>query len=197
MALIPARGRPTAPLFLEVERELSLEDLLEFSKAEHARVVAPATKRLRTIHLRIAQHVAMGRSNEEVARICNITSERVRQLQNDPAFNELVAYYCEQISEVTIEAGQRVQEKLLDIAELALDSLHEQLEIGADKISVSERRQIAQMALDRTVAPPKSTSQGERPPVNVTLNLGRELKPQEKVIDADPATLSIVEEIGK
>lgn len=181
MPLIPPRGRPAQPFVFETVRTLELEDILRLASAERLPLVGvPSPKRLRAVHHRIAQLVAFGHDRGEIARICDVTPQRVTQLGEDPSFCELVAYFAEQMAESTIDAKQKLEERLVDISELATAEIQERLESSAEKIPISELRQIAQLGLDRTVAPPKQATATIPASMQVTFNMGpKSLAPRE------------------
>ncbi len=52
---------------------------------------APTVQQLRDRHHRVAQLVADGVPDEEVARAMDLTLARLAMLKNDPSFRELVA----------------------------------------------------------------------------------------------------------
>lgn len=56
-------------------------------------------KSIRNSHHRLAQMLAGGMSRHDASRICNITPERISQLQGDPAFAELMAHYRANVAE--------------------------------------------------------------------------------------------------
>lgn len=185
MSLIPSRGRPASPIGFRVLRELQLDDIMRLSVAENLpKVGVPQPRRLRAVHHRAAELLASGKRVTEVARACNLTPQRVTQLQEDPAFCELVAYFSEQISETTIEIRSKIEAQVIDISELALDEIQRRLESDPESVGIAELRQLATAGLDRTVLPPKPAQNPMPPAMNVTFNMGpRALTP--KVIDQD------------
>lgn len=60
---------------------------------------APAIKRLRDSHHRLARLFAQGVRNHEIAEATGYSRQRVNDLQRDPMFQELVAQYREEIHE--------------------------------------------------------------------------------------------------
>ena len=171
--LFPPAGRPRK-LHMEVVRELTAEDLRALRTPAACASGPPPLQKLRASHHQQAKLLAEGKKIVEVAAIVGVTPERIHQLQHDPAFIELVAYYQDQIMSAALDDARRVQGKLVDIAEMAVDELSERLEDeGARKaMPIGELRKIAEMGLDRTVAPPKATSSAPPPPTAITLNFG-------------------------
>lgn len=170
--LIPSRGAIAEPLLLEVTRELTQEDLLRLG--ESPKVAVPVLQKLRAQHHRQAQLLAQGKSLKEVAAIVGCTSQRLVQLQNDPTFSELVSYYKEQNIAALLEDSVRLQAKIVDVGEMAVDELAVRLEDDAQRahMSTANVRQIAEFAMDRTVAPPKAAPNVMQPPAAITINFG-------------------------
>ena len=167
---------------LEVARELTAEDLLRLADAP--KVAVPILQKLRATHHRQAQLLAKGHSVNEVAAIVGCTPQRLVQLQIDPAFKELISYYHDQIMTLMLEDSARLKDKLVDVGEMAVDELKDRLE-DADtraKMPIGEIRKIAEFAMDRTVAPPKSAPPSTAPPVSVTMNFGTPIKDRPQVI---------------
>ena len=164
-------------------------DLLKLATDENeGRRLAPqpVLKRLRSSHHAAAQYLVAGRTIRETAALVGRTPQSISDLsRNDPAFQELMAYYSDQRTETQISDTQRVQAKLLDIAELATDEISDRLEDPAKlaTIPVGELRQIAALGLDRTVAPPKTAVPAQVVPTHITFNMGtRDLRPKDDEI---------------
>lgn len=190
--MLPSRGRPGLTMLMTVERELSVSDLIEVSTgAVVAPTQAPPTiQKLKASHHAVAIALAAGKTVQEVAYMVGYTPQRVSDLQSrDPTFQQLLAYYREQATEVAVNDSNRIQAKLIDLSETAIDELAERVDDEKQRklMPTSELRQIAAMGLDRTVAPPKTTQPVTVVPTKITFNMGtRELKPiQGQVIDLD------------
>lgn len=170
--LLNARGAIAAPLFLEVIRELVPADLIDLINAPAQAV--PVLQRIRAIHHRQAVLLAEGRTINEVAAIVGTTPARLQQLTKDPAFSELMGYYKDQIITAMLEDAARIKDKLVDAGEMAVDEMIVRLESDQlrSAMPIGEVRKIAEMALDRTVAPPKATSVAPPLPTAITLNFG-------------------------
>lgn len=170
--LIPSRGAVAEPLTLEVTRDITREDLLRLSEAPKSGV--PVLQRLRATHHRQAQLLAAGKNVSEVAAIVGCTVARLVQLQNDPTFVELVTYYHDQQMVIMLEDGARMRDKIVDVGEMAVDELRERLEDAGKRSAMrtGDLRQIAEFAMDRTVAPPKAAPQQATTPSAITINFG-------------------------
>lgn len=175
--LVPQRGALSV-LTIEVERELTREDLLDLVQLPS--VGPPPIKVLSARHRRQAQLLAEGKSVEIVAQALGTTSARLYQLKRDPTFAALIAEYADQIQERFFKENERLQEKLLAAGETAIDEINHRLEGGKPESDVpyGELRKTVEMAMDRTVAPPKTAINQPQPPAQITLNFGTKLKPR-------------------
>ncbi len=177
--LIPARGAVAEPLLLEVDRALTAEDLTRLVGAP--KVTVPILQKLRATHHRQAQLLASGKSVKEVAAIVGCTTQRLVQLQVDPTFRELMNYYRDQIMTTLLEDNVRLQHKIIDLGEMAVDELTSRLEDDGRRTTmpVGEVRKIAEFSMDRTVAPPKVAAPPTHAPAAITINFGTPVgKPQ-------------------
>lgn len=185
--IMPLRGRVGQPLLMEVTRELTQEDLLRL--ADSPKVTVPVLQKLRAVHHRQAQLLASGKKVTEVAAIVGCTVQRLVQLQVDPTFTELVKYYQDQTMVAHLEDTARIQAKLIDAGELAIDEIGARLEDPEKraKMRTGDLRQIAEMAMDRTVAPIKAAPQSTIAPAAVTISFGTPVgaPPGAKVIDVE------------
>ena len=170
----PSRGRIASPFVVSVVRELNMSDIYRLSSIEITKTAPPPLQRLKATHHAAARLLASGKSSVDVALLVGRTPQRIRDLQKDPAFTELVAYYHDQITETELEDTVRLRAKLVNIAEAAVDEIDERLDSDEKraKIPIGELRQIAEMGLDRTVAPPKTATPVANAPQNITFNIG-------------------------
>ena len=182
--MLPSRGRPGLSLMMTVERELTVVDLVALSTGEIAAPVQgpPTIQKLRASHHAVAIALAAGRSVQETAYMVGYTPQRVSDLQSrDPTFQNLLAYYRNQATEVAVNDSNRIQAKLVDLGEAALDEIIGRVDDDAlrAQMPLGELRQLAAMSLDRTVAPPKTTQPVTIVPTKITFNMGnRDLRPQ-------------------
>lgn len=196
MISLPRRGA-ISTLSIEVERELTEEDLVELANLPDNS--PPQVKTISSRHRRTAMMVAEGKDNHLIADALGYTPARISQLKQDPSFKELVHYYSDQLHEKSLGDEQRFQEKLRSAGEQALDLINDRLEdpIVRDRISTSELRNIVTVAADRTVAPPKAMVNAPVPPQSITLNFGTTLRPREEVKETLPVlTISPADEEG-
>ena len=115
MSLLPPRqGRIAAPIVMSVVRELTAEDVFRLASLPIERSAPPALQRLKAPHRTAARMIAGGASNTEVALAIGRTPQRIGDLQKDPTFMELVAFYADQVSEAELEDGARLRGRLAD-----------------------------------------------------------------------------------
>jgi hypothetical protein len=166
---------------MEVERELTREDLTRLGDAP--KVSVPILQKLRATHHRQAQLLAKGHSPTEVAAIVGCTVQRLVQLQVDPTFTELVSYYQDQIMSAMIQDSARLADKLVDVGEMAVDELRDRLEDDDKRRAMQTGNilKIAEFAMDRTVAPPKTSVNSQAAPAAITINFGTPLRVVDKV----------------
>lgn len=173
---LPILGRTVAlPLTFSVERQLGAEEILALASGEVQPELSapPPLQRIRAVHHHAARLLAEGKNAVETAAAVGRTPQRIRDLEKDPAFAELVAYYMDQRTEVELEDGARIRSKLVDAAEFAVDEIQDRLEDDKKRkvIPIGELRQIAQLGLDRTVAPPRVAASAQAPPVAISFHI--------------------------
>ena len=183
--LIPSRGAVAEPLLLEVERELTARDLTQLSEAPKTSV--PVLQKLRATHHRQAQLLAEGKTPTQVAMMVGCTVQRLVQLQIDPTFQELMAYYRDQIATAQVSDAARLADKIVDLGEMAIDELRERMEDDSKRGSMptSDVRRIAEFAMDRTVAPPKVAAPPTGVPAAITINFGTPVGKREPTVTVE------------
>lgn len=139
------------PLHMEVTRTLGPEDVELM--AQPAGSELPLLKRLRHNHHMAARLLAEGRSNTEVALLTGYAAITVTNLQSDPMFKELVAYYQAQVEVKYLD----VHERLASLGMDAVAEIHDRLDNEPDSFTLKDLREVAELALDRSV------TQGARP----------------------------------
>jgi DNA-binding CsgD family transcriptional regulator len=166
-------GRPSAalPTVLE-ERLLSREDIV----AHATRVGATgngvsALKRLTDRHRSMAQMVAAGATNTEVAIAVGLTPARVVQLKNDPTFKDLVETLRLGLSAEAKVTIASTLDKLSVVGNTALDILQDRMEDDPDSFSVGELANLSKLGADRTGFGPSKTEEK-----NINLNFGDKLE---------------------
>lgn len=125
---------------------------------------APLAK-IRDPHHTLAKMVADGKPVVEISSVTGYSPSRIRTLENDPAFQELVAHYRDQ----NRLASADISEQLKHVSLTALQILQERLEENPEEVSVKELQSIAELGLDRTGFGPSRQ-------LNVTATSGLTLK---------------------
>lgn len=136
--------RPSAPLAIEVLRELEPGDLQALSGA----VAAPAQRllQIRQPHHALARLICEGRELAEVALITGYAPSYISNLQNDPAFAELLSYYSVQREQVFVD----VLERMRTLGLHSMEELQRRLEEAPEKFS---NREVMEL-VDRMVIAP-------------------------------------------
>lgn len=191
MAFLPQRGRPGVVFMMEVERNLTSEDILGLAvNNDQPLKNAPVVQRLREIHQRAARLCAAGKSNVEVAMIVGRTPQRIGDLRSrDPAFMDLVKYYETQIEEVEVMGAALAYQDYADINDLARGEIVERLEdpIRMKEVPMDELRRLMIETGDRTHTPPKNAVATPIIPTKITFNMGnRDIRPKEIIIENEP-----------
>lgn len=183
MELVPTRGRPGVTLVMSVARQLTHEDIMRLALEPKAKVGPPVLQKLRASHHRAALELARGKPATEVAALVGRTPQRIRDLMKDPAFQNLMVYYQDQIIETVVDTAQDVNEAWLDITQMTQAAIAERLEdpVQLAMIPIGELRQLATAGSDRTVAPPKQSVPMTSTPSVVTFDIG-----DKKIIDVTP-----------
>ena len=89
--------------------ELSLEDLEAFKSPVVVKKVGPPIERITQLHHLQARLLAEGKSVTLVAASLGTSVERLKVLQNDPTFCELVAYYQSQKEAIWLETEAKAK----------------------------------------------------------------------------------------
>lgn len=184
--LLPSRGAIAEPLLMEVTREITSDDLRRLAEGGAPKVTVPILQKLRATHHKQAALLAQGKSLAEVAAIVGCTTQRLVQLQADPTFTELISYYHDQMMMNLLDDASRLQGKIVDLGEQAVDEMLERMDDPAKRnaMRIGDVRQIAEFAMDRTVAPPKAAPNAQVPPAAITINFGTPLRDTSDTADS-------------
>ena len=158
------------PLYI---RDLTAEDIASLSKrAAYGSLQPNLIQKLRAPHHTLARLLAEGKKHPECSIIVGYTVEYIGMLERDPAFQELVSYYREQITPVYIN----VHERLATLGTMAMEIIQERMS-DPEKVktmTTGQLREIMNDALDRSVAPSKvmqgmgmGGQQGAAPAINI------------------------------
>lgn len=174
---VPRRhGREAGELQLDYVRELGREDV-ERLLAPQKKVSQPLA-RLRESHHSVARLVAGGMSDTVVALATGRSKEGVCLLQADPMFQELVAYYRQQVDEKFVE----VHEHLAELGKAAVFELRDRMEADAEQFSIPELRKLAEFSLDRTLTAGTAPQRG---PVKVEIEFVTARPEQKPFLDLE------------
>lgn len=162
-------GRIAAPLEVQFVRNLRVEDLdlLNLPRPKADPSLGPV-KRLSERHHALARLIGGGVGTSEAAAIVGYHPNRVSMLKNDPAFQELVAFYR---SSADRELRSNF-ERLAGLTADAADLLQERLNEAPEDVSTGQLIEIVKVAADRSGNAPISTSVQ----VDVRVNLADKLK---------------------
>jgi hypothetical protein len=180
----------------EFDRELTTDDIERLATDPTiGRTGPPILKQLKDHHHAIARHLASGKTVLETADLVGLTPQRVGDLQRtDPAFQNLLDYYRNQVTEAGVDEAREFRGKLRRLGRRGLEVLADRFddEKAVAEMSTDEVRRVTEMALDRTDAPPRTAQQAPPTPTNITFNMGpRTLIP--KTIEHEPQTTNIEE----
>lgn len=160
------RGRAAKPVTASVVRELDAADLTLLQEEKGSS--APALKRLSERHHALARNLASGMSPSEAAITCGYSTSRVSILQDDPAFQELLAFYRADVEHQYRDLHTRLSGLALDAA----DELAARLEEDPESVSIGQLMEITKMGADRTGFGPQSSSTN----LNVNVDLASRLQ---------------------
>lgn len=160
------RGRlAKAPIVLEV-RALGKEEVERLAGTERGKKPSRIT-RITMRHHKVAQLLAAGRSNEEVAIVTGLVPSTISILKGDPTFRELMRHYeLEQL-----DAYEGFQERMVALSIDALEELRRRIEEEPEQFEADELNSIIKMAADRTGHAPRRVEEK-----NVTFRFGDRLE---------------------
>lgn len=142
-SLIDARGgrRPNT-VTCQVVRPLTAEDLpLLNDRSLSPSANFPSLSSIRTAHHQLAQLLARGMEQEQVALVTGYSPAYISRLKQDPAFKGLLQYYATQREQIQIDVLARMR----DLGISTLEELQERL--AADPSQFSNRELHEQLKL--------------------------------------------------
>lgn len=145
----PGRGRRPAPLAFHMTRPLTEADVAKMWDAGTQQF--SRLKALRYSHHLLAKAVASGKSLMECSRITGHTVARISDIKNDPAFQDLVAYYADELHQVYVDVHQR----MAALGTSVLEELQERFENEPEKFSKRELMDLFTTMADRSIASAK------------------------------------------
>lgn len=161
----PGKGRRPAPISYGAPRALSESDIASmWDHAGSGQKGVPRIKTLRYNHHLLAKAVASGKSLLECSQLTGLTGARISDLKNDPAFQELVSFYAEELNEVYVDVHQR----MAALGTSVLEELSERFEAEPEKFTKRELMDLFTTMADRSIA----TAKGGPSPQAANLSVG-------------------------
>jgi hypothetical protein len=144
----PGKGRRPAPIVYGPPRALSETDIASMwdRQSDGAKGI-PRIKTLRYNHHMLAKAVASGKSLLECSQLTGLTGSRISDLKNDPAFQELVSFYSEELHEVYVN----VHERMAAFGTSVLEELTERFEAEPEKFTKRELMDLFTTMADRSI----------------------------------------------
>jgi hypothetical protein len=144
----PGKGRRPAPILYGPPRPLSEADIASMwdRQADGAKAI-PRIKTLRYNHHLLAKAVASGKSLLECSQMTGLTGSRISDLKNDPAFQELVSFYAEELHEVYVDVHQR----MAALGTSVLEELTERFDAEPEKFTKRELMDLFTTMADRSI----------------------------------------------
>lgn len=149
-------GRAAKPCSASVVRALDAADLSLLGTEKGSK--APALKRLSERHHALARCLASGMSEANAAITCGYVSSRVSILKADPAFQELLEFYREDVNSKYLDMHGVLAGLSVDAATELRERLEEDIGAEEKKISVGQLIELTKLGADRTGFGPQSSS---------------------------------------
>lgn len=161
-------GRATKPLSAVQVRELDDVDVALLGEEKGSR--APALKRLSERHHALARCLASGMEPGDAAITCGYVASRVSILQADPAFQELLAFYRQDVNTKYLDMHGVLAGLSQDAAMELRERLEDDIQSDDKKISMTQLMELTKLGADRTGFGPQSSQ------VNVNVDLAGRLQ---------------------
>jgi hypothetical protein len=179
----PGRGRKPAMLMFGETRFLTEDDIAKMWTSDtnrHSRL-----KALRYNHHLLAKAVASGKSLLECSRMLGLSVGRISDIKNDPAFQELVSFYSEELHEVYVDVHQRMAGLGISV----LEELQERFETDPEKFTKRELLEMFTAMADRSIA----SAKGGPSPQAAAGPGGTNLALQINFVSPQPAAMDTIE----
>lgn len=181
----PGKGRRPAPIHYGQPRALTEADIASMWDATNSgQRGAPRIKTLRYNHHLLAKAVASGKTLLECSQLCGLTVYRISDLKNDPAFQELVSFYAEELNEVYVDVHQR----MAALGTSVLEELQERFEEEPDKFTKRELMELFTTMADRSIPTAKG---GPSPQPGLSVGGGAGLALQINFVSPSPETIDL------
>jgi len=172
LALTPAvsghKPWPEAPIEIELVRALTPADATEIASRPPSATSRDPLKRIRHSHHQLAQLLAQGREQAEIALVTGYSPGYITVIKQDPTFAELIAYYSTERKAIFVDTLERM--KSLGIT--VMEELQQRITDEPEKWSNREMMEFAKLLL---IEPERKTAGFQSggpngPGVSVTVN---------------------------
>ena len=185
----PGKGRRPAPLFYNVTRHLNETDIAELWNHQRENT-GPKIKALRYNHHVLAKAVAAGKSGIECSNLTGMSQVYISILKNDPAFQELVSFYADEMNELYVDVHQR----MATLGTSILEELTERFEADPDKFTKRELLDMFTAMADRSIptakggpSPQQAITAGPNGGLALQINFVSPTGESPKTLDLAPA----------
>lgn len=136
--------RPGVPNPVLVRREIEESDIAFLANSVQTK--PQLITRVRNTHHKLAKLLATGESNASASLLTGYSPSYISEIQRDPTFRELLAYYCTQ-DEVRVAD---VRERMTAVGLSALDEMQQRLEEDPSKWSNGQLMELTELTLVKT-----------------------------------------------
>ena len=158
----------------DIARELTAADLATLGQERGSR--PPSIKRLTDMHHWIAQLVSRGEAGYSIALATGYSQSRISILKSDPTFQELVAHYQAEVSEVHKDFYVNTAAKIAALHNDTIDYLHDRISEAHQTMDptfqVRDALDIAKYSADRSGFGPSTKSQS----LNLNVDIAGQLE---------------------
>ena len=147
-----AAGTTRMGFFCRYVRDLTEADLAAYAARPVGTQLRPLA-RIHASHHAVARCLAIGMKPHQTALVTGYTTVRINQLEQDPAFQALLAEYRSETSEAFAKLSERMYNLSLD----AIEALHERFLEAPQDFSIMQLLDVVKTFADRTGHGPNST----------------------------------------
>lgn len=144
-------GNLTRSLSATYVRDLTAADI-DLLNGPRGAALPRQIQKIRSSHHSLARCLASGMKPHQAAEITGYTQNRICLLQQDPAFQALLAEYREEAREIFADLNQRMNNLSLD----AIEELQERLNDAPEAFSIAMLLDVVKAFADRTGHGPNS-----------------------------------------
>ena len=179
----PGKGRRPAVVMYGQTRELDETDIARMwagGAKNYSRIQS-----LRYTHHLLAKTIASGKSLMECSRLTGMSQTRICVLKNDPAFQELICFYADELHQVFVN----VHERMAALGTSVLEELSERFETNPEGFTKRELMELFTTMADRSIP----TAKGGPSPQAGAAGGGANLALQINFVSAQDAEGQIIE----